>query len=92
MINFLLVNVFGVIDFLFFYIFFEALLLPMFLLIGVWGSRERKINAAYRFFLYTLIGSLLMLLGIFFFYSHYGSTDFRVLTAFSMSFLRQLFF
>ena len=49
---------------LFFYIFFEAVLIPMFLLIGVWGSRRRKIYASYLFFMYTLTGSLIMLLAI----------------------------
>ena len=56
--------VFCMLDLLLFYVFFESVLLPMFLIIGVWGSRERKIRAAYQFFLYTLIGSLFMLLAI----------------------------
>ncbi len=52
----------------FFYVFFEAVLIPMFLIIGVWGSRERKINAAYYFFLYTLFGSFFLLFGILYLY------------------------
>lgn len=52
----------------FFYVFFEAVLIPMFLMIGVWGSRERKINAAYYFFLYTLFGSFFLLFGILYLY------------------------
>ena len=48
----------------FFYVFFEGVLIPMFLIIGIWGSRERKINAAYYFFLYTLFGSFFLLFGI----------------------------
>ena len=48
----------------------------MFLIIGVWGAREQKITAAYYFFFYTLVGSVLMLLSIFFIYSTYGTTDF----------------
>ncbi len=55
-------GVFCTLDLLVFYFFFEALLLPIFALIGVFGSRSRKIKAAYQFFLYTLLGSLLMLL------------------------------
>ena len=51
--------VFCMLDLLLFYVFFESVLLPMFLIIGVWGSRERKIRAAYQFFLYTLIGPYL---------------------------------
>ena len=60
-----LIVVFSVLDIVIFYIFFESILIPMFLIIGVWGSRTRKLKAAYQFFLYTLIGSLLMLLAIF---------------------------
>lgn len=51
----------------------------MFFLIGHWGSRERKIKAAYYFFLYTLFGSLFMLFGIFYLYFLFGSTNFFVL-------------
>lgn len=51
----------------------------MFIIIGVWGSRERKIRAAYQFFLYTLVGSLLMLLAILVIYFQTGTTDLQVL-------------
>ena len=51
----LLILVFCLLDLLLFYIFFESVLIPMFIIIGVWGSRERKIHAAYQFFLYTLL-------------------------------------
>ena len=64
----LMLGVFCILDLLLFYVFFESVLIPMFLIIGVWGSRERKIRAAYQFFLYTLIGSVLMLLAILFIY------------------------
>ena len=47
----------------------------MFLIIGIWGSRSRKIKAAYYLFFYTLVGSILMLLAILFIYSEVGSTD-----------------
>ena len=53
-IELLLLLVFSVLDLLLFYIFFEAILIPMFLLIGIWGSRERKLRAAYLLFFYTL--------------------------------------
>jgi proton-translocating NADH-quinone oxidoreductase chain M len=53
--------------------------MPMFLIVGIWGSRERKIKAAYQFFLYTLIGSLLMLLSILVIYFQVGTTDLQVL-------------
>ena len=75
-----LICVFTVLDVLFFYIFFEAILIPMFLIIGIWGSRTRKIRAAYQFFLYTLVGSVLMLLAILWIYFQVGSTDIQVLT------------
>ena len=77
-IEFFLINVFTVLDFFFFYIFFECILIPMFLLIGIWGSRQRKIHASYQFFLYTLLGSLLMLFAIIYIYVVVGTTDLSV--------------
>ena len=84
-----LIGVFCVLDLLLFYIFFESVLIPMFLIIGVWGSRERKIRAAYFFFLYTLLGSVLMLLSIIYIYYQVGSTDYEILLTFSFSALEQ---
>jgi proton-translocating NADH-quinone oxidoreductase chain M len=63
----------------------------MFLIIGVWGSRERKIRAAYQFFLYTLIGSLFMLLAILLIYFQVGTTDVQILLTTEFSERRQLF-
>ena len=74
-----LIIVFSVLDVVVFYIFFESILIPMFLVIGVWGSRTRKLKAAYQFFLYTLIGSLFMLLAIFYMFFETGTTDFQIL-------------
>nr|YP_010620090.1 NADH dehydrogenase subunit 4 [Pterosiphonia complanata]WAX04103.1 NADH dehydrogenase subunit 4 [Pterosiphonia complanata] len=74
-LEFCLIQVFCVLDVLFFYVFFESVLIPMFLIIGIWGSRERKIRAAFQFFLYTLVGSLFMLTAIIFIYSVKGTTD-----------------
>ena len=62
-----LVGMFSSIDMLLFYIFFEAVLIPMFLIIGIWGG-ERRIYASFKFFLYTLFGSVLMLIAIIFMY------------------------
>ena len=76
----LLILVFTVMDLLLFYIFFESVLIPMYFIIGIWGSRERKMLAAYQFFLYTLIGSLLMLLAIIWIYNQVGTTDYITLT------------
>ena len=77
--EFFLIGVFCVLDLLIFYIFFESVLIPMYLIIGIWGSRERKIRAAYFFFLYTLLGSVLMLLGILYLYYQIGTTDYETL-------------
>ena len=63
-LEYLLINIFSAVDILFFYFSFEVLLIPMYLLIGYWGARERKIHASYLFFFFTLIGSLFMILGI----------------------------
>lgn len=68
-----MIGVFCALDFFLFYIFWEAMLIPMFLLIGVWGGPNR-IYAATKFFLYTLVGSLLMLVGIITLYMQGGNT------------------
>lgn len=88
-VQFFLLNVFCVGDLILFYVFFEAILMPLFIMIGVWGSRERKVWAAYQFFLYTLFGSVFMLLAILFVYLHTGFTDFYTLGYVSFSLNRQ---
>ena len=88
-IEFFLIGVFCVLDILMFYIFFESILIPMFLVIGIWGSRERKIWASYYFFLYTLLGSVLMLISILYIYNQVGSTDYEILLTFVFSNLEQ---
>ncbi len=88
--EFLLINVFSVLDLFFFYIFFEGILIPMFIIIGIWGSRQRKIHAAYQFFFYTLLGSILMLLGIIIIYFQTGTTDIQVLSIIEISKSKQL--
>nr|QPT85926.1 NADH dehydrogenase subunit 4 [Letepsammia franki]QQK55185.1 NADH dehydrogenase subunit 4 [Letepsammia formosissima]QQK55211.1 NADH dehydrogenase subunit 4 [Letepsammia superstes] len=75
----LLIGVFLVLDLLLFYVLFEGILIPMFLLIGVWGSREEKVRASYYFFFYTFVGSVFMLLGIFQLYRNTGTTDYQIL-------------
>jgi len=87
--EFFLIGVFCILDVLIFYIFFESVLIPMYLMIGIYGSRERKIRAGYFFFLYTLLGSVLMLLSILYIYHQVGSTDYEVLLTFSFSALEQ---
>jgi len=71
----LTVGVFSALDGLLFYVFFEATLIPMYIIIGVWGG-PRRVYAAFKFFLYTLLGSLLMLIAlIFLYYKSGGSFD-----------------
>src|ERR1700739_531162 len=65
-----MLGVFMSLDFFLFYVFWEVMLVPMYLLIGIWGG-PRKLYAAIKFFLYTLVGSVLMLLGLLFLYSHH---------------------
>jgi NADH-quinone oxidoreductase subunit M len=70
-----MIGVFVSLDLLLFYLFFEASLVPMFFLIGIWGG-ERRIYAAVKFFIYTAVGSLLMLVGIIALYFIFGSFDY----------------
>ena len=69
-----MVGMFCALDLALFYIFFEGVLIPMFLIIGVWGGK-RRVYAAFKFFLYTLLGSVLMLLAIIAVYWQVGTTD-----------------
>lgn len=72
-----LLNCFFVSDLFWFYFFFESTLIPMFFIIGIWGSRERKRHAGYQFFLYTLVGSILLLLSLLLLKSTLGTTNFE---------------
>lgn len=78
-LEFCLLVAFSVLDLFIFYIFFESVLIPMFLIIGIWGSRERKIKASYMFFIYTLTGSLFMFLAIIHLFITVGTTDYQIL-------------
>ncbi len=70
----LVLAVFCALDFVLFYIFFEAMLIPMFLIIGIWGG-ENRVYAAIKFFLYTLLGSLFLLIAIIYIYQQTNSLD-----------------
>ena len=70
----LMIGVFCSLDLVIFYLFFEGGLIPMFLIIGIWGG-ERKVYSAFKFFLYTLLGSVLMLVAIIVIYLTSGTTD-----------------
>jgi NADH-quinone oxidoreductase subunit M len=74
----LMIGVFTALDLILFYVFFEGGLIPMFLIIGVWGG-GRRVYASFKFFLYTLLGSVLMLLAILWMYLYSGTTDIAVL-------------
>ena len=74
----LMIGVFCALDLVLFYLFFEGGLIPMFLIIGIWGGK-RRVYASFKFFLYTLVGSLLMLIAILAMYGHAGTTDIAVL-------------
>jgi NADH-quinone oxidoreductase subunit M len=69
----LMIGVFAALDGMLFYVFFEATLIPMYLIIGIWGG-PNKIYAAFKFFLYTLLGSLLMLVALIFLYNKSGGS------------------
>ncbi|MBI4822830.1 MAG: NADH-quinone oxidoreductase subunit M [Nitrospirae bacterium] len=77
-------GVFSALDFFLFYIFWEAMLIPMYLLIGVWGGPKR-VYAAIKFFLFTLVGSVFMLIGIIVLYLYAGNT-FNILELMSMNY------
>jgi proton-translocating NADH-quinone oxidoreductase chain M len=88
-IQLLLLLVFSVLDLLLFYIFFEAILVPLYLLVGIWGSRARKVRAAYLLFFYTLVGSLVMLLGLIYIFNKVGCLNFEYLFRYVFSFNEQ---
>ena len=74
----MMVGMFSATDFLLFYMFFEGVLIPMYLIIGVWGG-PRRVYASIKFFLYTFAGSVLMLLALLFMWRQAGTTDLTVL-------------
>ncbi len=78
----LMIGVFCALDIVLFYVFFEAGLIPMFIIIGVWGGK-RRVYASFKFFLYTLLGSVLMLLAIMAMFFQAGTTDIPTLLAHS---------
>ncbi len=75
-----MIGTFCALDSVLFYVFFEGVLIPMFLIIGVWGG-PRRVYASYKFFLYTLLGSVLMLVGLLALYAQTGTTDIPELMA-----------
>nr|BCT43285.1 NADH dehydrogenase subunit 4 [Musa coccinea] len=88
--EFLMIAVSCMLDPLLFYVLSESVLIPMFIIIGVWGSRQRKIKAAYQFFLYTSLGSVFMLLAIPLILLQTGTTDLLILLTTKFSERRQM--
>ena len=84
-----LVGTFSAIDLFSFYIFFESILIPMYLIIGFWGG-DRRVYSAYKFFLYTLLGSVLMLIAIIFLYQEFGTTSIARLLDYTLPFYIQV--
>ncbi len=85
----MMIGVFCALDLVLFYILFEAGLIPMFLIIGIWGGK-RRVYASFKFFLYTFAGSVLMLLGIMTMYWYAGTTDIDVLLSGAVHFPPQM--
>lgn len=81
LVEVLIIGVFSAQDLFLFYIMFEAGLIPMYLIIGIWGGADR-IYASYKFFLYTLLGSVLMLIAMFWMVNEAGTTDIPTLMAY----------
>lgn len=86
-----LIFVFSILDILLFYVFFESVLIPMFIFIGLQGLRERRIHASYLLYFYTLVGSLMMLGSLILVYIHIGSTDIQFLQSIEISLQREIF-
>ncbi len=80
----MMVGMFASLDMLMFYLFFEGVLIPMFIIIGVWGGAER-VYAAFKFFLYTLLGSVLMLVCMLVMYQMVGTTDIPALATYAFN-------
>ncbi|MCX7512444.1 NADH-quinone oxidoreductase subunit M [Frateuria sp. STR12] len=89
----LMIGVFCATDALLFYVFFEAMLIPMFILIGVWGG-PRRVYATLKFFIYTFLGSIFMLIGLIYLYLKAGTFDLHTLAALPLTMKEQtwLFF
>ncbi len=87
----MMIGVFCSLDIIMFYVLFESGLIPMFIIIGVWGGKE-KVYAAFKFFLYTLLGSILMLIAMLVIWFEAGTTDIRQLINYNFSYDSFYFF
>jgi len=89
-VEFLLLLTFSTLNLFLFYVFFECILIPMYLMIGVWGSREKKIRAAYLLVFYTICGSILMLVSLIYIYNTKGTFNLEYLMYSGFSLEEQL--
>lgn len=90
LLEFFLILSFTALDLLIFFVFFESILIPMFFIIGIWGSRERRVRAALLFFLYTLVGSIFLFFTLLIVFYDVGSTNFYILTIVSIESEKQI--
>jgi NADH:ubiquinone oxidoreductase subunit 4 (subunit M) len=87
----ILLGIFTCLDLLLFYILFEMVLIPMYFVIGIFGSRDRRIRASYLLFLYTLLSSIFMLVAILYLFFKTGTTNFMLLQTIALdSFTAQI--
>ena len=86
MVEALLIALFVVLDLLLFYVFFESVLVPLFLIVGIWGASEMRIRASFLLFLYTLFGSLFMLLSFLVIIYNVGTSDLEMISFADISF------
>jgi NADH-quinone oxidoreductase subunit M len=84
----MMIGTFAALDFVLFYLFFEAGLIPMFLIIGVWGG-ERRVYSTFKFFLFTLLGSVLLLLAVIYMFQEAGTSDIPTLMTYEFGFEAQ---
>ena len=89
LVEIFLILAFSAMDLILFFIFFESILIPMFLIIGIWGSRERRVRATFLFFLYTLFGSIFLFFTILIVYYDAGTTNFCVLSKLNLEVNKQ---
>lgn len=91
LMEFFLIIIFSCLDIFVFYFFFESILIPMFCIIGIWGSRAKKIKAAYLLVFYTLIGSISFLGAIIYLYLKYNTTELPILMDIVFTYKEQLY-
>lgn len=85
----LLIATFVVLDIVLFYVFFESVLIPLFIIVGIWGGSINKVRASFLLFLYTLFGSLFILLAFIIIYYNVGSTNYEIISVNEISFHSQ---